>query len=213
MRARKSSTSLSVFMSRSWSRSVPRYENLRKVRFLGASATRSSPSPCCRNGAVGEKNACVLGFGGFSSRFLSKPVKKRQPRATHPIAGPRTLSRTRERDMHTHTRRGGEASTHHGEKVAKSNCGDRRTCSKKRKGTCASPSVFFVSSIIIIIIHPTKKSPREASSHQLQLTSHHQSSPVSPPSTDNQVHLPYLANSCFFGFITSNRNVRTDARY
>ena len=44
-------------------------------------------------------------------------------------------------------------------------------------------------------------------------TSHHQSSPVSPPSTDNQVHLPYLANSCFFGFITSNRNVRTDARY
>jgi hypothetical protein len=47
MRAVKSSTSLSVFMSSSWSRSVPRNANLRKVRFLGSDAMRVSSSALC----------------------------------------------------------------------------------------------------------------------------------------------------------------------
>ena len=65
MRARKRSTSASVFMSRSCSRSVPRKENLRKVRFLGASATRASSSDCGggkeKRGRGGERRA---GGGG-----------------------------------------------------------------------------------------------------------------------------------------------------
>lgn len=65
MRARKRSTSASVFMSRSCSRSVPRKENLRKVRFLGASATRASSSDCGggkeKRGRGGERR---VGGGG-----------------------------------------------------------------------------------------------------------------------------------------------------
>ena len=73
------STSSSVFMSSSWSRSTPRYVNLRKVRgFLAASSAMLGKPAGCMPGLESSKSLCSpLSKGGCPCqevRHASEPV-------------------------------------------------------------------------------------------------------------------------------------------
>ena len=113
MRARKRSTSASVFMSRSCSRSVPRKENLRKVRFLGASATRASSSDCGggeeKRGRGGERRVGSGGRlekhprGGSSPKKTPSPIA-RSGSGREASTAARRATRARDDDVDVHER-------------------------------------------------------------------------------------------------------------